>query len=311
MLVSDYITANLANLPDTVGLADQIAALRLLAGASTAQLERAFAEHIDICSYRLDTWLLGIVSLQLQEMRAQQGDNSDVPRARTGVYLGANAWLEDLRPAPPRGAPIELPADLQESFGHGSPIVTDPRSGGYIHAPSLQQARTAAVLGGGHIANATPSNLEALAVDLSSERVRLALSLLEGIRNGHSLGALLGYRFERDLHDRRGLAEVDRFIFPLRKAFPLVSDLLSTTKTQPDVAIDAIEARNVLDGCKLVTHIRTADRVTYRFGLDGLRDANDAETAAISAAAEALLDVYDAIADLALAEGVHQAVQRP
>jgi hypothetical protein len=309
VLVSDYITANLANLPDTAGLADQIAALRLLAGASTAQLERVFAEHIDICSYRLDAWLLGIVSLQLQEMRAQQGDLSDVPRARTGVYLGAYAWLEDLRPAPPRGAPIELPPDLQESFGHGSPIVTDPRNGGYIHAPSLQQARTAAVLRGGHIANATPSNPETLAVDLSSERVRLALSLLEGIRNGQSLGALLGYRFERDLHDRHGLAEVDRFIFPLRKAFPLVSDSLSTTKTQPDVAIDAIEARNVLDGRKLVTHIRTAGRATYPFGLDGLRDANDAETAAISAAAEALLDVYDAIADLALAEGVHQAVQ--
>ena len=66
------------------------------------------------------------------------------------------------------------------------------------------------------------ANPQTLAVNLSSDRVRLALSLLEGIRNGQSLGALLGYRFERGLHDDHGLAEVDKFIYPLRKAFPLV-----------------------------------------------------------------------------------------
>ncbi|HEX7312061.1 MAG TPA: hypothetical protein VF232_12880, partial [Gaiellaceae bacterium] len=307
LLVSDYIAANLPNLPDAADLADQIAALRLLAGAPTAQLERAFAEHVDVCAYRLDAWLLGFVSLQLQEMRAPQGDEGG--GARTGVYLGAYAWLEDLRPAPPRGTPVELPADLEQAFGQGAPIVRDPLNGGYIHAPSLPQARTAAVLRSGYLANATPSNLETLAVDLSSARVRLALSLLEGIRNGQSLGALLGYRFERDLHDRHGFAEVDQFIFPLRKAFPLAGDLLAPTRTDATVGIDAVEARNVLDGRKLVTHIRATGNATYPFGLDDLRPADPAQTAAISAAADSLLDVHDAVADLALAESVHQAVQ--
>ena len=46
------------------------------------------------------------------------------------------------------------------------------------------------------------------------------------MRNGQSIGALLGYQFERGLHDSYGLAEVDKFIYPLRKAFPLVADSL-------------------------------------------------------------------------------------
>jgi hypothetical protein len=309
MLVSDYIAANLPVLVESADLADQIAALEVLADAPTAQLERAFAEHVDVVSYRFDAWLLGFVNLQLQAMRAPASENGEVPPARTGVYLGAYAWLEDLRPAPARGAPVQLPPDLEQSFGAEPPIFEDPRNGGYIHAPSLPQARTAAVLRSGYLANATDADPGVLAVDLSSERVRLALSLLDGIRSGQSLGALLGYRFERDLHDRSGLVEVDRFIYPLRKAFPLVGDTLVPTKTEPDVAIEAIEARNVLDGRKLVNRIRTGGQAAYPFGLDNLRDANEDEAAAITAAAAALVDVYDAVADLALAEGVHQAVQ--
>jgi hypothetical protein len=309
LLVSDFITANLPILTESADLADQIAALRLLADAPTAQLERGFAEHVDILSYRLDAWLLAFVSLQLQTMRAPTSRNGDVPAARTGVYLGAYAWLEGLRPAPPRGAPIQLPPDLETSFGSEPPIFGDARNGGHIHAPSLPQARTAAVLRSGYLANATDTNPELMAVNLSSARVRLALSLLEGIRNGQSLGALLGYRFERDLHDRHGLVEVDKFIYPLRKAFPLVGDTLTPTRTDPDVPIEAIEARNVLDGRKLIDRIRTSGQTAYPFGLETLREADASEAAAITAAAARLLDVYDAVADLALAEGVHQAVQ--
>ena len=309
VLVSDYITANLPVLVESADLADQIAALKALADAPTAQLERAFAEHVDVVSYRFDAWLLGFVNLQLQAMRAPASQNGEQPPARTGVYLGAYAWLEDLRPAPARGAPIELPPDLEQSFGVEPPIFEDPRNGGYIHAPSLPQARTAAVLRSGYLANATDADPSVLAVNLSSERVRFALSLLDGVRSGQGLGALLGYRFERELHDRSGLVDVDKFIYPLRKAFPLVADTLTPTKTEPDVAIEAIEARNVLDGRKLIDQIRASGQPAYPFGLDDLRDADDAEAAAITAAAAALVDVYDAVADLALAEGVHQAVQ--
>ena len=47
----------------------------------TARLERAFAEHVDTCTYRLDAWLLGLVNLQLEAMR-RRGDGDEGDRAR-------------------------------------------------------------------------------------------------------------------------------------------------------------------------------------------------------------------------------------
>lgn len=306
LLVSDYITANLGLLVQARGLRDQLEALDILKDASTAQLERGFAEHIDLCSYRFDAWLLGLVNFQLEQMRAR-GQPSGQPR--TGVYLGAYAWVEDLRPSTSRLSPAPVPADLALTFAGAAPIKQDSANGGYIHAPSLTQARTAAVLRSGYLANATPANPKTMSVNLSSDRVRLALSMLEGIRNGQNLGALLGYRFERGLHDAYKLVEVDKFIYPLRKKFPLVASRFAATKTDPDVPIEAIEARNVLDGRKLIAHIAKSGIKTYPFGLSKLPAASGPEAAAINAQTAAMQDVYDAIADLALAEGVHQAVQ--
>lgn len=306
ILVSDYITRNLGVLAETLALNQQLTCLGILSEASTAALERAFGEHIDCCTYRYDAWLLGLVNYRLQAMRYVQEGNRRT--TRTGLYLGAYAWLEDLRPSTAKLTPARVPHDIAPNFPGTTPLLLDAKNGGYIHAPSLAHAETAAVLRSGYLANATPSNPSTMAVNLSSDRVRLALSFLEGIRNGQSLGALLGYQFERGLHDDFGLVEVDKFIYPMRKAFPLVADAIATTKTDPSVPIEAIEASNVLDGLKLVTQIRNSGNSTYPFGVT-LPAATDAESAAITAQAASLLNIYDAIADLALAEGVHQAVQ--
>ena len=308
MLVSDYITANLATLADTAALNQQLACLGILAGASTAALERVFAEHIDCCSYRYDAWLLGLVNYKLQSMRYLRDSQTQTQSTRTGLYLGAYAWLEDLRPSAAKLTPVQMPGDVAKNFPGTAPLFADATNGGYIHAPSLTHAETAAVLRSGYLANATPSNPDTMSVNLSSDRVRLALSILEGIRNGQSLGALLGYQFETGLHDDFGLVEVDQFIYPMRKAFPLVADAIAETKTDPNVPIEAIEASNVLDGLKLVTQIRNSGNSNYPFGVS-LPAANATEAVAITAQAAALLDIHDAIADLALAEGVHQAVQ--
>jgi len=305
MLVSDYITANLAGLPEAATLAGQLAALAILAPAPTAQLERAFAEHIDLCGYRYDAWLLGLVNYQLEQMRTP----ADSKGAVAGTYLGAYAWLEDLRPSSTQLEPVRIPPSLAPTFAGGAPVQSDPANGGYVHAPSLQHATTAAILRSGYLANATSANPQSLAVNLSSDRARSALAVLEGIRNGQSLGALLGYQFELGLHDDYQLAEVDAFIYPLRKAFPLVADSLAPTATPPGVPIEAIEARNVLDGRKLADYINSSGNATYPFGLTTLPAASPAQAAAITAEASSLLDTYDAIADLALAEGVHQAAQ--
>jgi hypothetical protein len=296
--VADHVTATIVEGEPTATLREQLAALDTLVHLPTARLERLLAEHLDVCSYRLDAWLLGLVDLQLGEMRGG------------GVHIGAYGWLEDVRPRQAEPQPVELPEDLAAIFARDGdpPLTRDAANGGHLHAPSLDHAVTAAVLRSGYLANAAPENPGSLAVNLSSERVRLALSLLDGIRAGHSLGELLGYRLERGLHDRHDAAEVDRFIYVLRKAFPLRADHLASTRTGDDVTIDAVEARNVLDGLQLVERVREAGTAAYPFGLD-LPAAGPAERAAIDTEVQRLLDVHDAVADLALAEGVHQAVR--
>ena len=95
----------------------------------------------------------------------------------------------------------------------------------------------------------------------------------------------------------------------MRKAFPLVAGAIDGTPIPPGVSIDSVEARNVLDGRKLILQVQSSGNANYPFGLSGLPPADAAQSAAIDAEANRLLDAYDAIADLALAEGVHQAVQ--
>ena len=307
--IGEFIGASLAVLPVARYLREQVQALERLKSASTARLERAFAEHIDCCAYRLDAWLLGLVHYQLALMRNLH-DGEDAP-ARQGIYLGAYAWLEDVRPENKVLTPVTLEdPDLVKAFtGAGEPpLQRDSANQGYIHAPSLNQAVAAAVLRNGFISNASPANRQTMAVNLTSERVRTALAMIEGIRGGQSLGALLGYQFERGLHDRHNLAEVDKFIFKIRKEFPLSSDRLNSTRSGADVPIEVIEARNVMDGLALVAHIKSSGNATYPFGRSALPPASPAEAGAINAEVDRLLESHDAVADLALAEGVYQAV---
>lgn len=303
--VGDFIGARVRVLPLARDLSEQIAAIEQLAPQPTAQLERLFADHVDSCAYRLDAWRLGLQTVQLCQMRNLRS-GSDSP-ARDGVYLGAWGVLEELRPENKRLTPVRLsdPA-LIEDFGK-EPAFRDSSNQGYIHAPSLNHAVTAAVLRNGYLSNADPETSRALAVNLSSERVRTALGLLEGVRAGQSLSDLLGYQLERGLHDRHGMAEVDKFIYKLRKAFPLRADRLKSTRTAEGVPIEAIEARNVVDGLALVEHVQKTGNASYPFGKD-LPPATTTEAAAIDAEVQRLLDAHDAVADLALSEGVYQAV---
>ena len=307
--VGEFIASRLRELGPTRHLREQIDALERLKGQPTARLERVFADHLDCCSYRLDAWLLGLVNYQLATMRhTHEGQEGPT---RRGVYLGAYGWLEDVRPKSQPSSPVTLDdPDLAAEFADagGTPLVRDAGNQGFVHAPSLNQAVAAAVLRNGYISTATADTHDTLAVNLTSERVRTAVSLLEGIRAGQALSDLLGYQFERGLHDRHGMAEVDRFIYPLRKAFPLRADRLQSTATPEGVPIEAIEARNVIDGLALAEHINATGTRQYPFGKPGLPPASQTESAAISAEADRLLASCDALADLALAEGVYQAV---
>ena len=301
----------LGSAPETEDLREIVAALQVLADTPTARLERVFAEHVDCCSYRLDAWKTGLVATRLAEMRRPAG--SEVPRR--GIYLGAFGWLENVRPKPEKVTPVRLEGDLAQTFERpgDAPLGYDPANAGYIHAPSLSQAAAAAILKNAYRVNASPANPDAMAINLSSDRVRQALAILEGVRNGQTLPALLGYRFERGLHDEHGLAEVDKFIYPLRQAFPLVANQLASTKTDGTVDITLLEARNVIDGVALVERMR-ASGATYPFGLPTgnapgqLPIATAAEQSAINIEADRLANLYDALADLVMAESVYQVV---
>ncbi|MBC7812504.1 MAG: hypothetical protein H7175_15225, partial [Burkholderiales bacterium] len=306
----------------TANLREEILAVQSLVNVPTARLERLFAEHVDICSYRLDAWQQALVRYQLAAVRSWHYN----PQNQTsgGVYLGMYGWLENVRSENKVLTPVELSDDLREVFdpplddgSQQQPIMRDNQNGGYIHAPSLNHAVTAAVLRNGYTSANSDDKQKPLAVNLSSERVRLALSFIEGIRGGQSLSALLGYQLERGLHDRGGFVEVDEFIYKLRKAFPLQANKLklpidpTTGAADPDVApIEAQEARNVVDGLALVNHVngQTGANKLYPFGKDLLRGTALQEQA-INQEVNRLLDIHDALADLALAEGVHQVVQ--
>ena len=306
--VAEFLVSALSTRPSyAIDLADQIRAVKALGQAPTAKLERALIEHIDVLTYRFDAWRLGLVRWQLDRMRLSA---TGQPQARQGLYLGAYGWLTDVRPKlQPTSAP-DLPPDLAEDFKEGPPLQADPTNGGHLHAPSMNQAVTAAMLRAGEISNRTPGSPSAFSINLASERVRLAVSLLEGVRTGQTVGALLGYRFERALHDLGGVLELDALIFAFRRAFPLTAGRLTPTQNPPPPADEAIEARNVVDGLALIQRASTPGNTTYPYGksLPDLGPHPD-QKAAIEKAVLDLKNIFDAMADLVLAEGVHQAAQ--
>jgi hypothetical protein len=328
LLLADYLTRNIGLLFGTRYLTEQIDALDRLAQAPTARLERLLAEHLDCCAYRLDAWTTGLLGFQLASMRhapaaespagsAEGGQGAEEPRARwrKGIYLGAYGWLENVRPENKELAAVTLSGELDEIFnrqqpaGQNVPLFSDSSNEGYIHAPSVNHAVTTAVLRNGYIANATPAQPDLLKVNLSSERVRVALGIIEGIRNGQSLAALLGYQFERGLHDRYAFAESDQFIYPLRGVFPLY---MRAEDLPEGTSIEAVQARNVVNGLDLLRRVKNADPANrkYPFGFlpPKLPPANPAQQAVLDAEVDRLLDIYDALADLAIAESVHQVV---
>lgn len=339
VLMVDHISRMIKNTtedPSVKYLNEVIQALKLLQDVPTARLERCFAEHLDCCYYRLDSWLMGFLHLQLEYMRfGGERNESDLSQ---GIYMGAYGWVEDLKPEDKQLSPAEIDEDLLPIFDPEgkNDIRTDSKNAGYVHAPSINHGLSAAVLRNAYISTASKDDAETYKVNLSSERVRLALGIIEGMQKGQRLGALLGYQLERGLHDNNQ-EEMDIFIYELRKVFSLGSNRLNSTKiragrvgTEPiqvkrfqeeelefkeDKAITKIEARNVVDGLVLLEHIKKKKEEEYPFGFeigtgpDKLRAATENEKKAINAEVQRLMNIRDAVADLALAESVHQVVQ--
>ena len=272
--------------------ADLRAAFQALIDLPEGARDRDFtlltAEAIDTASHRLDAWLTGLASRRLGTLRKAKPD---------GITIGAFGWIEDLAPQQRR-----------------------PRDGGFVGAPSMAQATTAGILRSAYMNhNPVGGGDSAFAIDLSSRRVRDALYLLEGVRQGQPMTALLGYAFERLLHE----AGCDRFILSFRAIAPLVQGALNDADdTVEKEAVEAIAAANVTDALKLLALWKNAGSGVIFGKLTERPQGNPyidpvalwvgptaTEQTAIIAAIDKIIADVDATADLMLAEAVHQMAQ--
>ncbi|MGN6435171.1 MAG: hypothetical protein ACTHMM_01510 [Agriterribacter sp.] len=293
-------------------------AFSLLSALPTEELSYLLAEHIDSCSYRLDAWLTGLVNKRLVEQRAA---------TKTGIYLGAYGWLEDLRRDNNKkeAKAEDVPAGMSPE---GVKVYEDPDNDGFIHAPSLNHAITAAVLRSAYKANYSEEDINnRLAVNISSSRVRMALNLIDGVQNGLQIGAILGFQFEKGLHERYKLAELDKFILPFRNAFPLVVPVKDNAQNGKAPSYNS----NVVDGMALLNKIYDAvkwldfpsDKTMFEVLTDAANNTvlqwlhdlvttnggANKEYEQIAKEIDRMADALDALGDVAVSESVYQVVQ--
>jgi len=151
---------DLTNEPDLRPLNDFRASLAHLQPLSAARLEQLMSGTLDLCSHRLDAWITSFATKRLAEMRKEDP---------AGVLLGGYGWVMNLKPGPAQ-------AEVAPPAGEQAPIFESSSNPGFVHTPSLAQASTAGILLSGHLAHSgNPNPNDLLAIDLSSERVRVAI----------------------------------------------------------------------------------------------------------------------------------------
>lgn len=309
-------------------------AFNKLANLSTQELDRLLHEHLDLNSYRLDAWILGLANRKLTQQR-KTNTNS--------IYLGAYGWLEDLRRDDTRDLAESIPEGL---YRHGEGDIYTVDKNRFIHAPSLDHALSAAILRSGYLSNsATNDTGNQMAVNLSSRRVRMALNLVQGVQNGLDVGAILGFQMERGLHEmytNDSDLELDRYILPLRMAYPLqiqIEDTAVNTDEKPHTNV--INGKSILDEIQdIITnhsipiHLGTyqiitqsdflrcptkvVKAVTGHNTIAALRAAGSSTNVqnrlirhlrAICKEIDRMADAFDALGDLAISESVYQVVK--
>ncbi|MFP9059787.1 hypothetical protein ACLI4R_04545 [Natrialbaceae archaeon A-chndr2] len=315
-----------------------------LQSCEPSQIATLIGESLDLASHRLDAWWTSLATKRLFELRERQrvGDaafdawdvdryDADDVRSRIDPSLLGGLDSDDESSAGDVSGSDEAESDdSSDGFGEarddslseaglyvgGYGVVTDLKptledSPTYIHTPSEQQATTAALLRSGYLAGEEDDGENLLALDLSPERTQDAKWLIDGVKRGQSLGELLGYRFERGLHEvtvQPGMPNLMQYRQPLREAFPAVLGALEYAEE----AIDPAEAdrrrelarSDVLDGYQLIRN----------WGDDFFESAAATELPASDSPAHDELtklvaelegDV-DAVSDILIAESVHQ-----
>lgn len=250
--------------------------LQQLAPRTVGELDWALRTTLDVFDWRLDAWYTSLATRRLSTLRLREASTGFDPALdrQRGVHVGAWGYVDGLVP----DAPL-----ARESRGH-------------VLTPSLRHAAAAAMLRSGYESNG-PAERKTFALDLASHRVRAARDVLEGLAQGQPLAALLGYRFERGLRDA-GLAQ---YLLDYRAEFPLrppvtVSGVL-VGFDQP--AEESIAARNVTNGVALL------DRLTDAFAIPTTAE----HRVAVARIVQELQQLWDAVSDVAVSEGVFQIAQ--
>lgn len=234
------------------------------------ELERLMRETLGLASHRLDAWYTSIAAYRLAEKRSVNP---------TGLQIGGYGWLIDLKPS-----------------------TSQTQSQGFIHAPTMNHAATAAVLRSGWTAFSGEGESAPLAVDLRSNRIRQAKALLDGVRSGLDLADLLGTQLERLMHDR-GL---DAYVENVRRAVLVAAGRPGQPATS---VVDGLTLARAFSGATDLTALETAtlDQVTADVlaAVPGDSAVVAAEKAAVDQTLRQLVSLLDAAADSTMAQSVH------
>ena len=246
-------------------------------------------DALDAVEGRPDVWISALANERLAALRAATAD---------GLRVGAWGYVEDLVPAP-------VAQEVTAPDGLGGSVLSSPANQGYLQTPSPAHAITAAVLRSGFkpgdAAKSTAS------INLSSERVRRAKWLLDGAREGVSLGALLGYRFERRLQDAGLASYIARFrvLAGLRRDDDIGTALADVDKARADQALQQARQRAIN-----AAHATLAARIQAQKQADKERDAYQATKQLVDTLND-LLALQPALVEGKRAELVTHAATRP
>lgn len=292
--IRDYLETQTGfTTPALAALGEFRSSLTDLSDLDSEALSQLMQGTLDLSAHRLDAWMTSFATKRLAAMRIN---------GPTGQYVGAYGWVENLKPFP-AGSIKQISSPPP---GETGPLQAPANDSGFIHAPSMAHASTAALLRNAHLGpNGVPSATGPFAIDLSSRRAREASRLLEGVRQGQPLGALLGYRVERLLHDTfvDNGRSMDRFIAPLRRIAPLVARANPNT-TAP---VDAIAANNVVDG--LVLHRRWKEEQNAVLAELAKEGMGTSDLSTLKAILQKLDDAVDGLGDALTAESAYQMVR--
>ncbi len=206
---------------------------------------RATLAALDTASFRVDPWLTGVADRRRQSMTA----------AGAPVKLGAYGWVDSPGPWP-----------------GGSALAPGPTEAGLLHAPSHDQALTAALLRDAAVRHPTDGRWD---LTIDSAKVRASVALAERVRLGVHPYEALGLEVEKVTGDW----DVVRV---LRENYPLAADQ---------------DGRRSCDGAAVLTAART----------DGFAGVVGVP-ADLASRLEPLDHVLDTYADLLVADGVHALV---